>query len=111
MDWQVLIPITMFICITYAIKLALDARLRFQLVREGAAADALRSLVEGEAAQRRHSSLRWGITLVAIAIAFGIIEASNWREVTPGTLAVLAGAVGVGNLAFFMISRLMNGHA
>jgi len=49
--------------------------------------------------------LRWGIVLVALALGFGLIQWFGWQDVTPGLVAVLAGATGLGNLAFFAISR------
>ena len=57
--------------------------------------------------RQKHSSLRWGVTLIAIAVGFGLIEAGGWQEVTPGVIAVLAGATGVGNLAYYFLSRRM----
>jgi hypothetical protein len=42
---------------------------------------------------------------VALAAAFGLIQASGWNEVTPGVIALLIGATGLGNLAYYMLSR------
>ena len=58
-----------------------------------------------EEQRRRHSSLRWGIVLLSVALGFGLIQWFGWRDVTPGMIAVLAGATGLGNLVFFAISR------
>jgi hypothetical protein len=60
-----------------------------------------------EEQQRRHSSLRWGIVLTFIAVGFGLIEAFGWKDATPGAVAVLIGATGVGNLAFYWLARQM----
>ena len=105
MDFVLLIPITLFLCITYAIKAVVDARVRKQLVASNGAPDLVRSILEGDEANRRLSSLRWGITLVALSIGFAIVEAAGWREITPGVIAVLVGALGLGNLVFFAVSR------
>lgn len=43
--------------------------------------------------------------LLSVALGFGLIQWYGWRQVTPGLIAVLAGATGLGNLAFFAISR------
>jgi hypothetical protein len=106
MDFEVLIPITLFLCITYAIKALLDARMRGKLLSTpGASEEMIRSLVQNEELQRRHASVRWGVVLVCLAVGFGLIEFFGWDEVTPGAIAVLLGATGIGNLVSFSISR------
>ena len=40
-----------------------------------------------------------------LAIGFAIVEAAGWTDITPGVIAVLVGAVGLGNLASFAASR------
>ena len=99
MNFEILIPITLFICIVYAIKVVVDARVRRQMLDSNGSQDLMRSMLEGEEQRRRHGSLRWGVTLVALAIGFGLVQASGWTEVNPGVIAVLVGATGLGNLA------------
>ena len=105
MNFELLIPISLFACIAYSIRAVVDARVRKQLVASNGAPDLVRSILEGDEANRRLSSLRWGITLVALSIGFAIAEAAGWREITPGVIAVLVGAVGIGNLGSFAASR------
>ena len=105
MNFELMIPISLFACIAYSIKAVVDARVRKQLVSSNGAPDLVRSILEGDEANRRLSSLRWGITLVALSIGFAIVEAAGWREITPGVIAVLVGAVGIGNLGSFAASR------
>jgi hypothetical protein len=105
MNFEILIPITLFICIVYAIKVVVDARVRRQMVNAGGSAELVNSLLRDEEQRRRHSSLRWGIVLVSLAIGFGLIQLFGWQDVNPGLIAVLAAATGLGNLAFFAISR------
>ena len=105
MDFAVLIPISLFVCIAYAIKVVVDARVRHQMVNAGGSQELVNSVLRDEELRRRHSSLRWGIVLVALALGFGLIQWFGWQDVTPGMVAVLAGATGLGNLAFFAISR------
>lgn len=102
-----LIPIILFICITYAIKAFVDARVRLRMVTNGASEEMVRSILREDELRRRLGSLRWGIVLVALAIGFGIIQAAGWTEVTAGLVAVLAAATGLGNLAYFVIARRM----
>lgn len=108
MDVKALIPIILFFCVTYAFKLVVDARMRYLLLRVGDSTDLVRSLVIAEEQQRRQSSLRWGLILIALAVGFGLIEAIGWRDIGPGSIAVLALVTGIGNLAFFAISRRLN---
>ena len=105
MNFELLIPITLFAAIAYSIKAVVDARVRKQLVSSNGAPDLVRSILEGDEVNRRLSSLRWGITLVALSIGFAIVEAAGWREITPGVIAVLVGAVGIGNLGSFAAAR------
>lgn len=105
MSFEILIPITLFICITYAIKVVVDARTRAKLIAGNGSEELIRTLVQAEALQRRHASLRWGILLLALGIGFGMIEGFGWREVTPGVIAVLLGVTGAGNLIAYAASR------
>jgi hypothetical protein len=105
MDFDLLIPITLFLCVTYAIKALLDARTRAKLIAANGSEELIRSLVQNEEQQRRHASVRWGVVLVCLAVGFALIEYFGWNEVTPGAIAVLLGATGVGNLVSFAISR------
>ena len=105
MNFEILIPITLFVCIAYAIKAVVDARVRKQMVDSNGSQDLVRSMLEGEEIRRRHGSLRWGVTLVALAIGFGIVQAADWDELNPGVIAILLGATGLGNLAYYQMAR------
>jgi hypothetical protein len=102
------VPIALFLCVTYgftyAIKALLDARMRSLLARSGTSEELIRAIIQAEDLQRRRASLRWGIILVGLALAFGLIQAFGWNEITPGVVALLAGATGLGNLAFFVLA-------
>ena len=104
---QFLIPIVLFICITYAIKAVVDARVRKQLVTSNVSQELIQSIVEADELRRRHATLRWGAILIALAVGFGLMEALGMRDITPGVLALLLGATGVGNLVAFYLSRKM----
>lgn len=109
MDLEFLIPVTLFLCITYAIKFVVEARFRSKLIQQGSGSEELiRSLVQGEDQRRRHSSLRWGLLALTLAAAFALIEAFGWSEVTPGVIAVLLAATGLGNLGYYALSRRLS---
>lgn len=105
MDFGILIPIVLFVCIAYVIKVCVDAMVRKRMLDTGGSAELVDSLLRDEELRRRHSSLRWGIVLLSVALGFGLIQWFGWQEVTPGVVAVLAGAIGLGNLVFYAVSR------
>jgi hypothetical protein len=105
MNFDILLPITLIVGIVYAIKVVVDARFRRHMVNTGGSVEVVNSLLQDEQLRRRHSSLRWGVVLLSVALGFGLIEWFGWKEITPGLIAVLAGATGLGNLVFFAISR------
>ena len=105
MNFELMIPISLFVCIAYSIKAVVDARVRKQLVSSNGSPELVANILKGDETNRRLSSLRWGITMVALALGFGIVEAAGWTEITTGVIAVLVGAIGLGNLASFAASR------
>ncbi|HEY8585686.1 MAG TPA: DUF6249 domain-containing protein [Rhodanobacter sp.] len=105
MNFEIMIPITLFICIAYAIKVVVDARVRRHMVDAGGSEELVKSVLRDEELRRRHGSLHWGIVLLSLGTGFGLIQWFGWQDVTPGLIAVLALATGLGNLAFFAISR------
>ena len=105
MNFEILIPITLFVCIFLSIKAVIDARARRQMVQSHGSEEMLRTILEGEELRRRQSSLRWGVILLALAIGFGLLEAFDWQDASPGLFAVLLGATGLGNLAAYYLAR------
>lgn len=105
---HVLVPIALFLCITYAIKLLIDARLRSQMFKNGVSEAWLESMLKTEERQRRYASLRWGAVLLMMAAGFALNQFLYDSEFTAGSIAILAGAVGVGNLVFFALSRRLD---
>ena len=105
MNFDLLIPITLFVCIAYSVKAVVDAYARRRIIESRGSEELVRSLLEGEAARRRQASLHWGCVLVALAAGFGLVEAIGADRVTPGAIALLLGATGLGNLAYYVLER------
>lgn len=106
MGSEVPIVVTLFVCITYSIKSIVDARMRSRLLAVNRPDELIQMILVNEERQRRYSSLRWGITLACLAGGFGIIQAMGWREeFTPGSIAVLLGATGLGNIISYFVTR------
>lgn len=107
MNFYIMIPITMFVCIAYSIKSVVDAGARDKLLSAGASEELVRTTLLSEEAQRRNAGLRWGVLLLSLAVGFSLVEAFGWDEVTPGVIAVLLGATGVGNLVSYALAQRM----
>lgn len=105
MDFDILIPIALFASIAYAIKAAVDAYTRRRIVETRGSEDLVHSLLDGEAARRRQASLHWGSVLFVLALGFGLVELIGASGVTPGVIAILLGATGLGNLAYYLLER------
>jgi hypothetical protein len=99
------VPVALFLCVTYAFKAAIDAVVRFRMLKEGISETMLQTILQAEQAQRRTASLRWGIFLVAIGIGFALIQLCGWTEVGPATVAVVAICAGLSQLVYYAISR------
>lgn len=104
MEKNTLVPIALFFSVVWTIKLLVDARVRVLLMRSSSE-ELLRAMLAGEERSRSRNALRWGLVLVVLAVAFGIIALFDFHGPTPGAIAVLLGATGVGNLAYFAIAR------
>ena len=102
---QAIVPSVLFLCVTYGFKVAVDAAVRYRLLKEGVSESLLQTILLGEQAQRRMASLRWGIFLVAIGISFVLINAFAWADAGPASIAVVAICAGVGQLTFHAITR------
>ncbi|MEG3191241.1 hypothetical protein [Lysobacter sp. D1-1-M9] len=105
MDFALLIPIVLFVCIAYAIKVTVDAYTRRRIIESRGSEELVSSLLDGDARRRRQGSLHWGCVLLALAVGFGLVELVGANDVTPGVVALLLGATGLGNLAYYVLER------
>ncbi|MEP7184870.1 MAG: hypothetical protein ABI767_03440 [Rhodanobacter sp.] len=46
--------------------------------------------------------------MLSVVVGFGLIQWFGWQDMTPGMVAVLAGATGLGNLVFFAVARKLD---
>lgn len=106
MPVEILIPITLFVSIAWSIRTVVESYARRRIIESHGSEALVRSLLEGEAARRRQASLHWGCVLVALAAGFSLVELLVTADrVTPGALALLLGATGGGNLAYYLLQR------
>jgi hypothetical protein len=102
---QIIVPLALFVCITYAFRVLVDAIMRYRMLREPGTEDLLRSILQGEQNERRLSSLRWGLLATFLATGFAIIDLLDVHDVTPGAIGILLAATGLSQLLYFAITR------
>lgn len=105
MDQNIIIPVALFLCVTYTIKTVVEAYSRRKLLQTQGPTEDLALVLENEAVARRQNSLRWGLIMLAIGIGFGLLELFNLRDVTAGVFAILLGMTGLGHLVYFFLAR------
>jgi hypothetical protein len=111
MDVHIVVPLALFGCLTYAFKAVLDAALRYRLTRAVGSAEVMRTILDAEENHRQATALRWGIVATSLALGFALIKALDWNDISAGVIAILAAAIGLGNLLFFAIVRRVYAHA
>jgi hypothetical protein len=102
MEFAIFIPIAFFIAVVWIVKLVTDARLRRRLSETHASEDLVKAMFESDEINRRHSSLKWGLVLVLIGSAFGLIDALNLYPDDPATWGILFSAAGLGLLGYHL---------
>jgi len=105
MDFALLIPITLFVCIVMAIKIVVDSRLRRRLAETNPSEELMKQMMAADEVARRLSALKWGLVLTLLGVAFGIIDGVNLGSDDPGTWGILLAAAGIGMLAYHAIAN------
>lgn len=102
---QIIVPIALFICITYAFCVVVQALLRYRMTREPGTEEILHSILAAERADRRLSSLRWGLLAIALSIGFFVLDRIDADGLSALSFAVLLGATGLSQLLYFAMTR------
>jgi hypothetical protein len=105
MDLALFIPIAIVIGIVMAIKIIVENRLRRRLAETNASEDLIKSMLVADEQSRRLSALKWGLVMVLIGIAFGLISALHLDGDNPGTWGLLIGFAGAGMLAYHAMAN------
>ncbi len=108
MDPAIVILPALFAAIAFSIKTIVDARARGKLLESNAQESLVHSILREEERRRRQSSLRWGIVLAFLGVGFAIVELAGWSHPSPGVLAVLFGATGLGNIVSYLVCRKLD---
>jgi hypothetical protein len=104
-NFEVLIPIVLFVCVVMAIKIVVEARLRKRMVESHVSEDLVKSMLLADEQTRRLSALKWGLVLTSVGLSFGLISALHLDSNNPGSFGLLIGAAGVGMLAYHFIAN------
>ena len=105
MDFALLIPIVLFVCIVMAIKVVVDSRLRRRLAETNPSEELMKQMMAADEVARRLSALKWGLVLTLLGVAFGIIDGANLGSDSPGAWGILLAAAGIGLLAYHAVAN------
>jgi hypothetical protein len=86
------------------LKSWIDARIRGKLAASNNSQELIQAVLAADQEQRRLAPARWGTVLTCLAAGLALIEAFSWK-LSAGALAILVGATGLGNLAFFAMAQ------
>lgn len=95
-----MIPMVLFVCVVLAIKIIMDGRVRTKLAQSGASEDLVRAMLAADEQNRKVSSLKWGLVLILVGVAFGLIDFMNLGPNDPATFGIVIFAAGAGMLGF-----------
>jgi len=103
MDFTILIPIVLFICVYASIKVVVESRLRRRLSETHATEDLVKAMLQADEQIRRMSALKWGLVLTLIGAAFGLIDVLHLTPENPAAWGILSAAAGLGMIGFHLI--------
>jgi putative exporter of polyketide antibiotics len=102
---DLLIPLTLFICLAYTITAIVDSYTRRRIAEARGSEELIRAFIDGEAANRLQMALHRGCVLVALGLGFALIAQIGWKQITPAAIAVLLVATGLGNFISYGLQR------
>ena len=104
MDKNVIVPALLFLCVTYAFKLLIDARLRWLLMRSGSP-ETVQALLRGEQQLRQAESLRGGLSMLGAAAGLALVAGCDWPPLSAATFAAILSGVGLAQVAAHWLLR------
>lgn len=104
MQFEYLIPISLFVCITLAIKFVIDGRVRRRFAETNVSEDLIKAMLVADEQSRRLSALKWGIVLTSVGSGFGLVGGLNLDTNNPAVFGLLIASAGIGLLIYHFIS-------
>ena len=105
MDFEFLIPITIFAVIAYIVKVISDNRVRSRLIDKGALDENVKHLYWGKRPSSHQTSLKWGLILIGVGLGLFIGQLFPHRineEMSAGLMFAFAG---VGLMIFYFVAK------
>lgn len=102
---SLLIPIIGFICLVAIVRAVVDGRLRRRLAETHASEELVRAIVEADQADRKQGAQKWGLVLVMLGMALGLVDLLELGSQDPGAYGLLLAAAGIGLLLHHMLQR------
>ncbi|MBN1482232.1 hypothetical protein EH223_08240 [candidate division KSB1 bacterium] len=103
------IPVTLFVVIAYIVKVVSDNRMRRLLVEKGEINENLKYLFADRLSHAVPSSLKWGMVLIAVGLAFLFSQVLDlgWHDETAlfAMIFIFGGAALV--IYYFIASRML----
>lgn len=104
MDLTLLIPISFFICVVYAIKVVVDGRMRRRLAETNGSEDLFKAMLAADEQSRRLGALKWGMVLTTVGVSFFIQQVLKLGPNDPATFGLLFVAAGAGLLGYHLLA-------
>ena len=106
-NFEVFIPIVMFICVAYVIKVVSDNRIRRSAVERGQVNENIKYLYSQNWEYAVPSSLKWGIVLIFLGIAFLLIHFVPEFDSDRLIAAILFLMAGLGFITYYGIGKYL----
>lgn len=108
MDKGIVVPLALFFSVVYALKLMVDARLRYLFWKGGSTPEAVAALFAGEERLRRMGSLRLGVVCVVVAGGLLLAHATGTALLSTPGVGLLLLTLGLGHLAAFGLGEILS---
>ena len=108
MSEEIIIPIVIFGCIAYIVKISLDAKMRNRLIDRGEINENLKYLFVGYQDRARRSNIKWGIVLLGIGLAMLSKQLAPFYLTDESVFGLIFIFAGIGFLTFYFISGKNN---
>lgn len=104
MDFALLIPISLFVCVVYAIKVVVDGRMRRRLAETNGSEELFKAMLVADEQSRRLGALKWGMVLTAVGVSFFIQQVLKLGPEDPATFGLFFVAAGAGLLGYHLLA-------
>jgi hypothetical protein len=105
MDFDFLIPISVFVVIAYIVKVISDNRVRSRLIEKGALDENVKHLYWGKRSSSHQTSLKWGLVCIGVGLGLFIGQLFPHRVNDEMSIGFMFALAGVGLMIFYFIAK------